>query len=161
MAELLRQNEKLGRPVDLRVNMSHPAIAALAQTAGIYLHTFDPAGPPYGMPVSIAESMACGAYVIARRLPPTAAYVGEGGDLYDSEAEAEALLRATLDWSEEQWRDAALRSIDRAFHRYVDRLALKPIFDCWQNLAQRIPDRLVDEPATVGAPIKQSTLSRR
>ncbi len=35
VAELLRQNEKLGRPIDLRVNMSHPAVAALAQKAGI------------------------------------------------------------------------------------------------------------------------------
>jgi hypothetical protein len=105
--------------------------------------------------------MACGAYLIARRLPPTAAYVGEAGDLYDSDAEAEALLRATLDWSEEQWRGAALRSIDRAFHLYVDRLALKPIFDCWQDLAQRIPDASFDEPAAAGMPIKQPTLSLR
>jgi glycosyltransferase involved in cell wall biosynthesis len=161
VAELLRQNEKVGRPVDLRINMSHPAIAALAQKAGIYLHTYDPAGPPYGMPISIAESMACGAYLIARRLPPTAAYVGEAGDLYDSDAEAEALLRATLDWSEEQWRGAALRSIDRAFRLYVDRLALKPIFDCWQDLAQRIPDGSFDAPATAGAPIRQPTFSLR
>ncbi len=113
------------------------------------------------MPISIAESIACGSYVIARRLPPTAAYVGEAGDLYDSEAEAETLLRATLDWSEEQWRSAALRSVDRAFHLYVDRLALKPVFDCWQDLAQRIPDGVVDELAAAGTPIKQSTFSLR
>ena len=134
VAELLRQNEDLGHPVDLRIDMSHPAVSALAQKAGIYLHTFDPAGPPYGMPVSIAEAMACGAYLIARRLPSTTAYIGEAGDAYDNEAEAEMLLRATLDWSEDRWRSAALRSIDRAFRLYVDRVALKPILNCWQHL---------------------------
>jgi hypothetical protein len=78
--ELLELNEQLGRPVDLRVDMSHPAAAALMQKAGIYLHTFDPAGPPYRIPVSIAEAMA-GTYVVARRLPPAEYYVGDAGRL--------------------------------------------------------------------------------
>jgi len=86
----------------------------------------------FGLP--IAEAMACGAYLIARRLPSTTAYIGEAGDAYDNEAEAEMLLRATLDWSEDRWRSAALRSIDRAFRLYVDRVALKPILNCWQHL---------------------------
>ena len=135
IGELLRHNDELGRPVDLRINMSHPATAALAQQAGIYLHTFDPAGPPYGMPVSIAEAMASGAYVIARRLPPTESYLGEAGRLYDNDAQAEALLRETLAWTEADWQRAMLTSVDRAYRLHVDSLALQPILDCWQDLA--------------------------
>jgi glycosyltransferase involved in cell wall biosynthesis len=134
VGELVLQNEALGNSVDLRVNLSHPAVAALAQEAGIYLHTFDPAGPPYGMPISIAESMACGDYLIARRLPPTGDYVGEAGQLYDHEAEAEALLRATMDWPDAVWQKAALTSIDRAYRHHVDSVALGPILDRWLEL---------------------------
>jgi glycosyltransferase involved in cell wall biosynthesis len=152
IGDLLRHNDELGRPVDLRINMSHPAVGALAQQAGIYLHTFDPAGPPYGMPGSIAEAMATGAYVVARRLPPAAAYLGEAGKLYDSDAEAEALLRETLSWSEADWQRAMLASVDRAYRLHVDSLALQPILDCWQNLAAQATANEPPRPVSVRAP---------
>ncbi len=148
---LLRTNEELGRPVDLRVNMSHPAVAALAQQAGIYLHTFDPAGPPYGMPTSICEAMASGAYIVARRLAPAEAYVGEAGRLYDTKDEAEAALRETLSWSDADWQKAMLTSVDRAYRLYVDSIALRPILDCWRNLVRPVAAAQADFPLPLPA----------
>jgi hypothetical protein len=87
------------------------------------------------MPISIAEAMASGAHVIARRVPPATDYVGNAGRLYDTEAEAAALLRETLGWSDAEWRAAGLRSVEHAFSRHVDSLALRPILDCWLGLA--------------------------
>ena len=90
---LLSENRRLGSPVDIRLNLSNEETAALVREAGIYLHTYGDT-EPFGMPVSIAEAMATGAFTLARDLPGAAEYLGGSGALYRSADQAVALIRA-------------------------------------------------------------------
>ena len=55
----------------------------LTSQAGLYLHTFGFV-QPFGMPVSIAEAMACGAVPIVRESPAARSYAGESALYYDT-----------------------------------------------------------------------------
>ena len=131
---LIEENRALGEPVDLRVNVPPEEMALLMQEAGIYLHTHSP-GSKFGMPASIGEAMATGAYVIGRRCLGSEAYIGDAGDLYDDEDQAARLVRMTTEWSGEQWRRAEVRSIDRAYGQFLDSDVLRPILEDWVRLA--------------------------
>src|SRR5690606_8907316 len=116
--------EELGSPCEIRFDLLHDEMAELMGRAGIYLHTHG-TDHVVGMPISIAEAMATGTYVIARDLAGIAAYVGDAGDLYngvtvaDRAERAAAMVRATVDWSDQRWRAVAQRSIDQAFRRHA------------------------------------------
>lgn len=131
--EVAEENRRRGEPAELHVNLQPERVSALVRRAGIYLHTH-PAEPPFGMPISIAESMASGCYVLTRRIDPFADYVNGAGDHYRNLDEAAALVRATLNWDEEQWRRVELRAVDQAFHRFVDAVALEPILEDWRRI---------------------------
>jgi len=133
--ELRRLNEQLQDPVDLRVGLTQPAVAALAKKAAIYLHSFDPTSAPLGMPSAVAEAMASGTFILAQNPSLALDQIGDAGRLYDSEQEAAGLLRGTLEWSDAAWDSAALRSIERAFAHHLDSIALRPILDRWLKLA--------------------------
>lgn len=133
-------NRSLGNPVDLRINLSHEEVAKISKEAAVYLHT-DALTEPFGMPVSIAEAMATGSYVVARRCAASEAYVGDAGRLYDTEVEAEALVRETEGWSDERWARARMAAIDRAYRHFAGDSALRPLFDDWTRVAV-VPSRL-------------------
>jgi glycosyltransferase involved in cell wall biosynthesis len=132
--EIVEQNRQMGSPVEIRVNMQHAEVGALMRTAGIYLHTIG-TSQPYGMPISIAEAMACGCYIIGRRRPGSAEYIGDAGTLYDTAEEAAELVQATECWSDRRWIDAFLCSADRAYRHYVSDLVIGPIVDDWRRIA--------------------------
>ena len=132
---LAARNRALGSPVDLRVDLQHEEVAALVAEAGIYLHTHG-LSQPYGMPISIAEAMATGCTLVARRCPEAEAYVGGAGRCYDTAAEAAALIRDTLGWNDERWRQARLGSIERAYGHFTDAVAIRPLLDDWLRLAR-------------------------
>jgi glycosyltransferase involved in cell wall biosynthesis len=133
LEELRALNRSLGEPVEILVNRPHAEVADLIRGAGIYLHTHG-LTEPYGMPVSIAESMAVGCYIIARHSPVAAAFVAEAGKTYDTEAEAAALIQETEQWTEGQWEAARLASIERAFSRYCSPQVLQPLIDEWTTM---------------------------
>lgn len=87
------------------------------------------------MPVSIAESMATGAYALARNAPEFRDYIGDAGAFYDDIDEAERLIRATLDWSDEDWRRAERRAVERAFEHFADTMVYRTIFEDWRHIA--------------------------
>jgi glycosyltransferase involved in cell wall biosynthesis len=130
--ELHELNRSLGEPVEILVNRPHAEVAELVQRAGIYLHTHT-LQDPYGMPVSIAESMAAGCYIIARRTPASAAFVADAGKTYDTEAEAAALVLETETWTSDQWAAVRLASIERAFAHYGSPQVLRPLLDEWTS----------------------------
>ena len=132
--ELAAYNRSLGSPVDLRVDLQHEEVAALAGHAGIYLHTHALLDP-YGMPTSIAEAMATGAYVLGRRCQPAEHYIGDAGRLYESEAEAAALVRETAAWDDARWLRARNTSIDRAYAHFASGRVLHPMLDDWTAVA--------------------------
>ncbi len=139
--ELRRMAAEMDSPVELRFDVRREEIAELMGRAGIFLHTIlppeAPQGTPIGMPISIAEAMATGAYVLVRDLPELADYVGRAGDTYRDAAHATELIAATQGWSEAEWLRRRVRASDHAYLNYADELVFRPILDDWQALAMR------------------------
>jgi glycosyltransferase involved in cell wall biosynthesis len=138
---------EMGSPVELRFDLPREDMATLMARAGIYLHTIHPPeathGAPIGMPISIAEAMATGAYVLVRELPELVDYVGEAGAVYRDAAQAAEIIAATTQWSDSEWRRRRVRASDFAFVNYADEVVFRPILEDWQALARQradIPD---------------------
>jgi glycosyltransferase involved in cell wall biosynthesis len=125
---------------ELMFDVQHEDIVPLMQQAGIYVHTAKPPGTehgtPIGMPVSIAEAMATGAYVLVRDIPELRAYVGDAGTTYRDADHAAELIAATSTWSEQRWKQAWTTSVDRAFLHHADEIALRPVFEDWCSAAR-------------------------
>jgi len=139
--ELRDYAASIGSPIAFANDLPRREIAALIARAGIFLHTH-PARDArlnklVGGPVSIAEAMATGAYIVARDLPGLVDYVGDAGETYADIDHAAALIRATESWSPAQWQAARLRSIERAFTHHADEVALAPIFEDWCELVRQ------------------------
>lgn len=129
----INYNNKLGNPVDLRINLQRHDVAELMRQAGIYLHTHGTSAP-FGMPISIAEAMATGCYILAALLPGIHSYLGNAGATYSNINAAIKLITSTENWSQQQWRTEQIKAIDQAYQYYVDRRALAPIVNDWQKL---------------------------
>lgn len=134
--EILEYNRSLGSPVEILPNLPHRETADLVRRAAIHLHTHA-LTEPFGMPVSIAEAMAAGCYLIGRRCAAVEAYLGEAGRTYESEDEAVTLVTETLHWDEERWRRAYLVSLDRAYAHFLGPKVLAPLLEDWSRLAGR------------------------
>jgi len=126
-------NRRGGGRVDVRVNVPAEELAALVRRAGIHLHTHG-TGAPFGMPISIAESMASGCLTLVRALPGAADYVGFAGRLYRSAGEAIALILATEAWTPELWASTSSAAVEHAYERFADIRVLAPLLDQWQRL---------------------------
>jgi hypothetical protein len=66
--------------------------------------------------------------------------VSSAGALYADAAEAAALINATLAWTDDEWRAAQIRAIDRAFGHFADEIVLRPLFEDWCAIARERPD---------------------
>jgi glycosyltransferase involved in cell wall biosynthesis len=140
-----------GSPAELLFDVPRREIAALFGAAGIYVHSSTaPEGAVHkrvGGPVSIAEAMATGAYVLARDTAAFARYVGDAGATYADAAEAAALIRTTEAWSDAQWQAASRKAIERAFTHHADEIVLRPVFEDWCAIArERDAARAVSAP---------------
>lgn len=105
VAEIRR---RVADPIEnLRIdwNVSKAGMEKMFNRAGIYLFTF-PEGKPAKMPLSIAQSLAAGCYVLAPNQPALARMIGEAGGLYDSLEHACELLEQTRGWGDAQWAAA-------------------------------------------------------
>jgi glycosyltransferase involved in cell wall biosynthesis len=132
--EIVETNRKLGNPVEIRVDLQHEELAELMRRTGIYLHTAG-GDQPFGMPISIAEAMASGCYLVGRNRPGGSEYIGEAGRLYDTAEEAAALVRETEGWSEREWNNAFVKSVDRAYAHFVSDKVIEPIVADWRRIA--------------------------
>ena len=126
-------NASLGSPVDIRWDVGYDDMAALYAEAGIYLHTFDFAYT-FGMPVSIAESMACGAVPLLRESPDVRAYAGACALYYDTVEQAVGHLNALSRWSDAQWRTRAVECADHAYRHHADEVVLPALVEDWMAL---------------------------
>jgi glycosyltransferase involved in cell wall biosynthesis len=140
-AELRRMAAEMASPVELRFDVPREEMAQLMGRAGSFLHTIHPPeathGAPIGMPISIAEAMATGAYVLVRDLPELVDYVGDAGAIYRDAAHAAELIAATGEWSESEWRRRRVRASDHAYVNYADEVVFRPILEDWQELARQ------------------------
>lgn len=137
--EIQAYNEACGSPVDIQVNLPVEQVAALIRRAGIYLHTYGD-DEPFGMPISIAEAMATGCYVLVRNLPGAREYIGPGGHLYDTAEDAAVLIRLAQQWYPGQWREQQRRSVEHACARHADVEVLRPLLQRWISVVERGAD---------------------
>ena len=135
--ELRDRNESLGSPVEIWHDVPTEELAATVRRAGICLHTNDPGGHRFGMPISIAEAMATGSHVIVRRSPDSMCFAGDRATYYENAEEAAAQIRKTLDWSDGDWRDVARRNSEYALEHFGDVCILRPVLDNWMKIAER------------------------
>lgn len=105
-------NESLGSPVDIRNDLSHAETASFVRRAGVYLHTSDPSGHPFGMPVSTLEAMASGCYTLIRGSEAASSYIAASGALYTSVEEAIGLIRQTESWTDAQWAEVEKSTVE-------------------------------------------------
>lgn len=124
-----------GAPVEYAMNILRPEAVARMNQAGIYLDTSDPGSHAFGMPISIAEALATGCYVLARKNPAVEDYIGDAGSLYGSVEEAAALIRDTTAWSEAKWRSVLEAATERAA-LFTDERNLVAELEFWRGLSK-------------------------
>jgi glycosyltransferase involved in cell wall biosynthesis len=126
---------------ELMFDVQHEDLVPVMEDAGIYLHTAKPPGTdhatPIGMPISIAEAMATGAYILVRDIPELRTYVGDAGTTYRDAEHAAEIIASTAEWPEEKWKAAWTASVDRAFSMHADEITLLPIFADWCSAVER------------------------
>jgi glycosyltransferase involved in cell wall biosynthesis len=137
--ELRNLHRSMASNVELMVDVPNEDLAVIVAEAGIYFHTAERPGlenaTPVGMPVSIAEAMATGAYIVAADLKEFQDYIGDAGATYRDLADAARLIAETTRWSDTRWHDAWKRSVERAFQYHADSLVLQVMLDDWSTLA--------------------------
>jgi glycosyltransferase involved in cell wall biosynthesis len=131
----------IGSPIEFANDLPRRAVAELIARAGIFVHTHPTRNAALnkrvGGPVSVAEAMATGAYLVVRDLRGLVDYVGDAGAAYADLDHAAALIRETESWTDAEWQAAQRRSIERAFTRHADETALAPIFEDWCELVRQ------------------------
>lgn len=118
LEEAIRYNDERGQPLTIWRDVPQPEAAAWVRRAGIFVHTTKI--KPMGQPISIAEAMATGAYVLARRLPALERYLGPAGATYEDTDEAVERIRETERWSEARWREVERAAVEHAYAHHAD-----------------------------------------
>ncbi|MES2972795.1 MAG: glycosyltransferase [Pseudomonadota bacterium] len=134
-------NVSLGSPVDIRMNVQRDDVVPLMQSAGIYLHTFG-FMLPFGMPISIAEALACGSVPVVRNDPVARNYAGAGALFYDTEDEVVEHLHRMLSWTPAHWEERAQVNARFARSRYADDVVLPLILENWRDILHARPGGL-------------------
>jgi len=133
LEEITRLNGYVKDRVQILVDL-HPQIAAdMNRRAGIYLDTYDQRGHAFGMPISVAEAMATGSYILSVDVPAARSYIGEAGSFYRSTEEAARLIQATTAWTEEDWDRASGTSLRRAAC-FRDDVVLSHLIQDWRSI---------------------------
>jgi glycosyltransferase involved in cell wall biosynthesis len=130
---IVAENQRLGSPAEIHVNVPAAEVAGWMRSAGIYFHTHNPA-KSFGMPISIAEALATGAYVIARNSPLGALSLGSPDRLYESLDQAAELINATLHWDDRRWAEECRKSIDHVFGHCAPERSTRRILEDWLEI---------------------------
>ncbi len=135
---MIQMRDDLGSPCEIRVDVAHEEVAELLREAAVYLHTHG-TQHPVSMPISIAEAMASGCWVLGRDLPGMAAYLGSGGTLYggdtaqDRADAAATLVRASSAWTSGEWARRAEAAAEQAFERHASTDVVMSMLRAWQG----------------------------
>lgn len=134
-AKIRALNESAGSPVRLFFDIEREECCDWMRAATVYLRGHDPAEHAYGMPVSIAEAMACGCAIVARSCAEAKEFVGYGlhSRWYEDARTACKLISNLL--SDDRARTIAARwSLERA-RAFGDESVLRPVLDAWREVA--------------------------
>jgi glycosyltransferase involved in cell wall biosynthesis len=125
--EFINFNNQLGGRCKIIINVAREKVGDYMRKSNIYLHTTSQISN-YGQPISIAESLACGNYVLARK-NPNISYLYGIGDIYETKEEVITLLNITKSWDIYKWNQIKKNSIDLAYTTFIPEVALKNIID--------------------------------
>lgn len=131
----LAARKNRGGMVRMMRNVPWPEARALTALAGVYLDTSDPAGHRFGMPISIAESMATGSFVLARSAVGLREYLNGSGSIYETPQQAAGLLNRMLTWNDDQWQEKISSALGSAA-AYRDDVVLRRIHDDWELIVK-------------------------
>jgi glycosyltransferase involved in cell wall biosynthesis len=129
---LTELNSSLGGHVLIRTNLSRADASALVRAAAVYVSTSDERSHHFGMPISIAEAQATGAFVVARSAPGVDRYLGHRIS-YDSVDAAEELVRLGLNLSDEERSLVADESCRNAA-RFRSDVVLPRLVEEWNRI---------------------------
>ena len=132
--DLMKWNQSLEHPVEIHRNVQYRDALPLIQQAGIYVHTLSEE-KTYGMPISVAEGMAAGSYILDVDREGSAGYHGPVGDTYTGVEDLVAKIRATGDWDESRWLEIEREGSRRASLRHAGRVVMAPAVRQWHELA--------------------------
>ena len=131
---LLGRNASMGSPATILVELPKNEAAAIVRKSEICLRSNNPAGHPFGMPVSIAEAMGAGTVPVVRDHAPAREYVGGAGLYFSSIPEAVARVREIAG---DVVLSGRLRtaSIERA-RGHASSVVLPTIFGTWERVCR-------------------------
>lgn len=133
LEQITRLNSYVKDRVQILIDL-HPQVAAdINRRAGIYLDTHDPKAHAFGMPISIAEAMATGSFVLSLDVPAARSYISEGGAFYRNPEEAAKLILETQNWTDADWDRVSGTAIRRAAC-FRDDVVLSHLIQDWRSL---------------------------
>lgn len=129
---IVGRNAMYGNPVQILTDVSREETAAIVRRSEICLRSNNTQGHPFGMPISIAESMGAATIPIVRDHDAARRFVGDAGLYFTTVPEAAAAIRKIqADWTlAESLRKA---SIDRA-KLHASSAVLPVIFRVWSKV---------------------------
>jgi len=128
---LLSRNASMGCPANILIDVTRKAAASLVRKSEICFRSNNPTGHPFGMPVSIAEAMACGTIPVVRNHAPARGYVGDGGLYFETVPEAISRIREIASDRDLRGR-LRTASIEKA-RSYAASVVLPAIFQVWER----------------------------
>jgi hypothetical protein len=96
LTNLIGRNSAAGSPVKILIEVPREEAAAIVRRSEVCFRSNNPAGHPFGMPISIAESMGSGAIPVVRDHASARGYVGDAGLYFSTIQEAADRIRTIL-----------------------------------------------------------------
>jgi hypothetical protein len=134
--QLTLQNLSLPKPVKLLRDLSTESAAKLTAQAGIYLDTNDPKAHPFGMPISIAESLATGSVVLIRDSMAAREYAGDAAFYYSSPEEAAKFINSLSGWTDDMFDVQHARSVLQS-QLYASDMVFPRLVHDWQHIVDQ------------------------
>ncbi len=134
MDYIKNMNKGLGSPTTILDDVPRADAAAMVRASEMCLRSHDAGGHPYGSPISVAESMATGAIVIARHCKGARQLMGSAGLFFTKDQEAAALVKSVLSAPKDRRDLWASSSISQAAP-HASQLVLPEIMSEWRSIA--------------------------
>jgi len=137
LEEVKEANLAHGNPVEILVNLSHEDAAAIVRKSEISLYTAFPSAHPFGMPMSIIESMASGSFAFIRdHKVPEELYAASL--LFETPEGAARALVNTDSWDARRWAQVQQQSI-KAVQNLAAPQVIPKIYWGWNSILKGEP----------------------
>lgn len=134
--EIIEYNNSKNNPCEIMCNISRDESSDLLRKSKIYLHTIGNE-KTYGQPISIAEAMACGNYIVAKELcDSTKIYIDDCGVTYKTTEQAVNELLKTEQWTEAEWKNVFNVSVNYAYNNFVPEKIYNPFLKMIDKIMQ-------------------------